>query len=119
MQSADSVCKEFWAQSHPPGRTPDREVATTETCQLPTEARCQERTCSSPRFIYCTHQGHSQCVCRLRAEQERHVAEGEIGQKMKCMCAVMGVLGGLSDMVNLHLGLKPTCQQYFLTTMPH
>lgn len=47
------------------------------------------------------------------------MAEGEIGQKMECMCAVMGVWGGLSDMVNLHLGLKPTCQQYFLTTMPH
>lgn len=108
-----SVCKELWARRHPPGRAPDREAATTETCWLPTEACCQETSRSSPGFIYCTpHQGHSRCLCGWKSSETRGWEKERYGDKKQ------RVGERLSDIVNLHLGLKTICQHHSLPTMP-
>lgn len=109
--------KELRARRHPPGRAPRWGGGHGRDLQLPTEARCQETSRSSLRFIYCAaHQGQSRCLCGRVSERDR---ERERGAWLRQTERERGAERGeqLSDIVNLHLGVESTCQHHSPPTM--
>lgn len=118
MDSADSVRKDFLGTRPSTWQCPRRGGGHNRDLSAPYRGSLPGDESLLPLDLFTAPRSKLVSLCPGEG-QERRVAEREREAEMQSVWYVYGGRAGeLSDMVNLHLGLKTTCQHHFLTTVP-